>query len=143
MSIRTDSHIGKYLIEKKLFYNVFRAFDEKTGVSVIVKKIDRGAASPKIAQTTIREISAIQACIHPGVPMIIECFEFQEEPNGNADLCIVFKDEQGISVEDMKNIEARKIGSHSAVLTADQITKLFFELLGILDFIHQKNMAHR
>ena len=142
MSVIVNSRLGKYLVEDILFLNVVRARDETTGVSVIIKIIDRGAANPKIVEATKREVLAIQACIHTGIPMIIECFEF-EAKNKLKDLCIVFKDEKGISVDDKKNLQIAELGGRLPVLSVDQVTKLFFDLIGILDFIHQKNMAHR
>ena len=126
--------MGKYLVQQEIYSNVFLASDEFTGVSVLIKKNEGDVNNPNLISSAKAEVDLMKKCSHDGLPVIIECFEL-EGKNGIHDFCIVIKYEQGISI--------KFLNGEFGILNQYQIKKVFFDLLDILHFIHQKNMIHR
>ena len=138
MSLYFPSYLEKYIIQKKLSSNIFHAIDIWTKNSVIIYKIKGEMSESK--NYDLENNDTYEKDKHVGIQTIIETFVLKQEYKSNH-FYLVFEFKQGISVEDKQKLNHKKFAI--AVLNSEQVTKLFFDLLVILGFMHFRNINYR
>jgi len=125
--------IGDYEVVRVLgqgaFGRTFLARDSARGTEVALKLLDmRGRADPKALELFRREAEVLRAVRHHGIPVIFGSFETIWLGAPAAVLVMEFIEGDSLA----------KIIDEKRALDASEVTTLFLELLGVLDYLHHR-----